>query len=145
MKKYVLLMSVLLMLNIGLKAQNSACPGLKNPVAFAMYSQYSGQTGNRTSGASSYNQSYMVMNSAIINNVALATTVSPESSYNSACRAGNNEANRFIIKQQGTDPHTTQSQLTYTPSYDPSFTSSIRLGNCYNDVHHYNNYPNVSN
>ena len=134
MRKYVLLVSVLLMLNIGLKAQNSACPGLKNPIAFAMYSQYSGQTGNRTSGASSYNQSYMIMNSAIINNVALATTVSPESSYNSACRAGNNEANRFIIKQQGTDPHTTQSQLTYTPSYDPSFTSSIRLGNCYNDA-----------
>ena len=134
MKKYVLLMSVLLMLNIGAKAQNNACPGLKNPIAFAMYSQYSGQTGNRTSGASSYNQSYMVMNSAIINNVALATTVSPESSYNSACRAGNNDANRFIIKQQGTDPHTTQSQLTYTPSYDASFTSSIRLGNCYNDA-----------
>ena len=134
MRKYVLLVSVLLMLNIGLKAQNSACPGLKNPIAFAMYSQYSGQTGSRTSGASSYNQSYMIMNSAIISNVALATTVSPETSYNSSCRAGNNEANRFIIKQQGTDPHTTQSQLTYTPSYDASFTSSIRLGNCYNDA-----------
>ena len=134
MRKYVLLVSVLLMLNIGLKAQNSACPGLKNPIAFTMYSQYSGQTGSRTSGASSYNQSYMIMNSAIINNVALATTVSPETSYNSSCRAGNNEANRFIIKQQGTDPHTTQSQLTYTPSYDASFTSSIRLGNCYNDA-----------
>ena len=133
MRKHVLLV-VLFLLSIGTKAQNSACPGLKNPIAFGMYSNYSGQTGVRQSGASTYSTSYTVMTSSIINAAALATTVSPETSYNSSCRSGNNEANRFIIKNQGTDPHTTQSQLTYTPPYDPSFIRSIRLGNCYNDA-----------
>ena len=131
MKKILLLVVVALVNVTTLKAQNSACPGLKNPQNFVMHSQYSGQTGIRDDGTSSYATSYMVMQSAIINNVALPTTVS--SAYrSSSCRTGNDDAGRFVIKQAGNDPNA-NNMISYTPSYDPSFTSAIRLGNCYGD------------
>lgn len=131
MRKHILFVLGLFLLVAGLKAQNNSCPGLKNPQNFVMYSQYSGQTGIRDDGTSSYATSYMVMQSAIINNVALPTTVS--SAYrSSSCRTGNDDAGRFVIKQAGNDPNA-NNMISYTPSYDPSFTSAIRLGNCYGD------------
>lgn len=130
MRKHVLLVGLFL-LSIGTKAQNSACPGLKNPENFVIYNQYSGQIGMRNAGTSSYATSYMVMQPGIINNASLATTVS--NAYRStSCRTGNDDAGRFKIKSTGNDPNA-NNMITYTPPYDPSFIRSIRLGNCYGD------------
>ncbi|MBR7167527.1 MAG: hypothetical protein IKD33_01810, partial [Bacteroidales bacterium] len=108
-------------------AQNSACPGLKDPLNFTINANYSGATGSRPDGTSTYQQQYMVMN-ASYNNVQMATVVSSNSN-NSYCQAGNNEANRFVIKSAGNDPHT-NNQLSYLPP-GGNFIKSIRLGNCY--------------
>ena len=106
-----------------------ACPGLKNPQNFIAYPNYSGAIGYRQqNGASTYNQMYMVMNSSVIQAAQLANEVS---SYdNGYCQAGNNEPNRFIIKNRGMDPNT-NNNLPYTPPLDTTFFKSIRLGNCY--------------
>ena len=93
-------------------AQNSACPGLKDPLNFTINANYSGATGSRPDGTSTYQQQYMVMN-ANYNNVQMPTVVSSNSN-NSYCQAGNNEANRFVIKSAGNDPHT-NNQLPYLP------------------------------
>ena len=108
-------------------AQNSACPGLKDPLNFTINANYSGATGSRPDGTSTYQQQYMVMN-ANYNNVQMPTVVSSNSN-NSYCQAGNNEANRFVIKSAGNDPHT-NNQLPYLPP-GGNFIKSIRLGNCY--------------
>ncbi len=106
-----------------------ACPGLKNPQNFIMHPNYSGAIGYREQdGASTYNQMYMVMNSSVIQAAQLANEVS---SYdNRYCQVGNNEPNRFIIKNRGMDPNT-NNNLPYTPPLDTTFFKSIRLGNCY--------------
>ena len=132
MKRYILFLAVLVVTVLSVKAQSSdPCPGLKNPVSFAMFPNYSGQIGIRDDGTSSYSTSYMVMQPGIINNVSLASTVS--SAYrSSSCRTGNDDAGRFVIKSSGTDPNA-NNMITYTPPYDASFTKSIRLGNCYGD------------
>ena len=128
-KLLILLASVFLIVEVN--AQNSACPGLKNPENFVIYNQYSGQIGARNAGTSSYATSYMVMQSGIINNASLATTVS--TAYRStSCRTGNDDAYRFVIKSTGNDPNA-NNMISYTPPYDPSFIRSIRLGNCYGD------------
>lgn len=65
MKKILLLVVVALVNVTTLKAQNDACPGLKNPVSFGMYSNYSGQTGSREDGTSSYQTQYLQMTSSV--------------------------------------------------------------------------------
>ena len=105
-----------------------ACPGLKNPQNFIMHPNYSGATGFRSEGISNYQQQYMVMNSSVIQAAQLANEVS--SNNNSYCQVGNNEPNRFIIKNRGMDPNT-NNNLPYTPPLDTTFFKSIRLGNCY--------------
>lgn len=69
-------------------AQNSACPGLKDPLNFTINANYSGATGSRPDGTSTYQQQYMVMN-ASYNNVQMATVVSSNSN-NSYCQAVDN-------------------------------------------------------
>ena len=117
-----------LVTSMQIKAQSSSpCPGLKNPQEFVMYpSNYSGQEGTRQSGVSTFNQYYTIMTGPIIPAGSLATTAS---SGSNSCASGNNEPNRFVIKNTGTDPNT-GNRLNYTPSYDASFIKSIRLGNC---------------
>ncbi|MBQ6726444.1 MAG: hypothetical protein IJQ89_07685, partial [Bacteroidales bacterium] len=112
----------------------SACQGLKNPIAFSIYQNYSGQTGGdaagRTSGSSTYQRDYMVMNSAIIPNTNLANIVTSNCGSNEG-KAGNNDANRFKIMSNGSDPNT-RNQMSYLPTnLDPTIVSSIRLGNTY--------------
>ena len=112
----------------------SACQGLKNPIAFSIYQNYSGQTGGesagRTSGSSTYQRDYMVMNSAIIPNTNLANIVTTNCSSNEG-KVGNRDANRFKIMSTGTDPNTAN-LMSYLPSnLDPTIVSSIRLGNTY--------------
>ncbi len=112
----------------------SACQGLKNPISFSIYQNYSGQTGGetagRTSGTSTYQRDYMVMNSAIIPNTNLANIVTSNCSSNEG-KPGNNDANRFKIMGTGNDPNT-RSQMSYLPTnLDPTIVSSIRLGNTY--------------
>ena len=127
MKKILLLVVVALVNVTTLKAQNDACPGLKNPVSFGMYSNYSGQTGSREDGTSSYQTQYLQMTSSVIPFTQLATVTGGSSPY---CITGNDESNKFVIKSTGTDPHTL-GRLSYTPPTDDSFIKSIRLGNCY--------------
>ena len=107
----------------------TACPGWKNPLNFPMNPNYSGQTGSRPDGTSTYQQMYMTMTSAVIPAAQLATVQSAGSS-SSCVGTGNAETNRFVIKDRGTDPNA-NNQLTYTPPSDTSFFKSIRLGNCY--------------
>jgi len=112
----------------------SACQGLKNPINFSIYSAYSGQTGGdaagRTTGASSYQRDYLVMNSAIIPNTNLANIVTTNCSTNEG-KNGNNDANRFKIMSSGNDPNTSN-QMSYLPAnLDPTIVNSIRLGNTY--------------
>ena len=119
---------VVLVASTQIKAQNSACPGLKNPVDFGMCSNYSGQMGSREDGTSTYQTQYLQMTSAVIPFTQLATTVGGTTSP--YCITGNDGNNIFVIKNTGTDPHTLN-RLSYTPPTDESFVKSIRLGNCY--------------
>ena len=121
------LICLLLTNMVDVQAQSDACPGLKNPVSFGMYSNYSGQTGSREDGTSSYQTQYLQMTSSVIPFTQLATVSGGSSPY---CITGNDQINRFVIKSTGTDPHTL-GRLSYTPPSDDSFINSIRLGNCY--------------
>ncbi|MBO7226993.1 MAG: gliding motility-associated C-terminal domain-containing protein [Bacteroidales bacterium] len=118
---------VVLVASTQIKAQSS-CPGLKNPVSFGMYSNYSGQMGSREDGTSTYQTQYLQMTSAVIPFTQMATTVGGTTSP--YCITGNDGNNIFVIKNTGTDPHTLN-RLSYTPPSDDSFIKSIRLGNCY--------------
>ena len=122
------LICLLLTNMVDVQAQSVNCPGLKNPVAFGMYSNYSGQRGSRESGFSTYQTQYLQMTSAVIPFIQMATTVGGKTSP--YCIAGNDDNNIFVIKNTGTDPHTLN-RLSYTPPSDTSFIKSIRLGNCY--------------
>ncbi|MBR4804662.1 MAG: hypothetical protein IK032_08495, partial [Bacteroidales bacterium] len=125
--------TLLLVLSSYVSAQ-TACQGLKNPVSFSIHSAYSGQTGGdaagRTSGTCTYQREYLVMNSAIIPNTALANVVTTNCSSNEG-QTGNRDANRFKIMGPGNDPNT-RNQMSYLPTaLDPTIVSSIRLGNTY--------------
>ena len=132
--KKTLLLIMLVAVAQMLPAQTNACQGLKNPIDFMIHQNYSGQTGGesagRTSGSSTYQRDYMVMNSAIIPNTNLANVVTSNCSSNEG-KPGNNDANRFKIMGSGTDPNT-RNQMSYLPTnLDPTMMSSIRLGNTY--------------
>ena len=45
---------------LSMYAQNSACPGLKDPLNFTINANYSGATGTRPDGTSTYQQQYMI-------------------------------------------------------------------------------------
>ena len=134
MKKVLLILGLVILSNSFMKAQDSACPGLKNPQSFIAYPNYSGATGYRSpNGASSYQQQCLIMD-ATYSNSQLSTLVTSRSNsiIDWDCLPGNNEANRFIIKSAGIDPHT-NNRLSYLPTYG-NFINSIRLGNCYNNA-----------
>lgn len=126
-RNWIVLAIMFLAVSLSTFAQNAACPGLKDPLNFTMYSNYSGATGTRPDGTSTYQQQYLSMTTNYTN-AQLATVVS-NNSNNSSCQPGNNEANRFVIKSAGNDPHT-NNQLPYLPP-GGGFIKSIRLGNCY--------------
>lgn len=131
-KKTALLM--LFVAAVQLLQAQTACPGLRNPIDFSIYQNYSGQTGGdaagRTAGTSTYQRDYMVMNSAIIPHSNLANIVTTNCTSNEG-KAGNNDANRFKIMTAGNDPNT-RNQMSYLPTnLDPNVMSSIRLGNTY--------------
>ena len=106
---------------------NNPCAGLKNPIDFAIHSNYSGQTGQRTTGISTYSQTYIELTSAIIRNTGLA---SAESTVGCSGRDDvNTRTRRFLIMGSGNDLNTS-SQLPFLPNNQ--FVSSIRIGNsCY--------------
>ena len=106
------------------RAQGNACPGLKNPVDFALHQNYSGQTGQRSAGVSTYSQTYIELTSAIIRNTALASTVSSVGCSGSDPVA--TRPNRFVIMSSGNDLNT-NSQLPVLPNNQ--YISSVRIGN----------------
>ena len=128
MKKIVTL-SILVLCTVAnvLFGQGNACPGLKNPVDFMMHQNYSGQTGQRSTGVSNYSQTFIELTSAVIRNSALASTVSTV-----GCSGRDPVAtrpNRFLIMGSGNDLNT-NSQLSFLPNNQ--YISSIRIGNsCY--------------
>ena len=133
LKKTLILITIVAVAQM-LSAQTNPCQGLKNPINFALHSNYSGQTGGdaagRTSGTSTYQRDYMVMNSVVISNANLANIVTTNCGSNEG-KPGNNDANRFKIMSSGNDPNT-RSQMSYLPTaLDPTIFSSIRLGNTY--------------
>ncbi|MBO7540194.1 MAG: hypothetical protein J6T33_00890, partial [Bacteroidales bacterium] len=94
---------------------------------FLLHQNYSGQTGQRTTGVSTYSQTYIELTSAIIRNTALASATSTV-----GC-SGRDDANtrtrRFLIMGSGNDLNT-NSQLPFLPNNQ--YISSIRIGNsCY--------------
>ena len=124
MKRFLIFLAAVLLIN-GIQAQNSACPGLKDPLNFNLYPQYSGATGSRTDGTSTYENQYIIV-SATYTNSQLATVASGSSP---SCQPGNDDQNIFVIKSAGNDPNTSN-QLPYLPP-GGNFIKSIRLGNCY--------------
>lgn len=128
MKRNCIVLAIMfLAVSLSTFAQNAACPGLKDPLNFTMYSNYSGATGTRPDGTSTYQQQYLSMTTNYTN--AQLATVASTNSNNTDCQPGNNEPNRFVIKSAGNDPHT-NNQLPYLPP-GGGFIKSIRLGNCY--------------
>ena len=108
-------------------AQTNPCPGLKNPIDFAIHQYYSGQTGQRVSGESNYSNTYIQLTSAIIRNTGLASAVSSVGC--SGRDDPNTRTRRFLIMGSGNDLNTS-SQLSFLPN--SQFVSSIRIGNsCY--------------
>ena len=109
------------------RAQSNACPGLKNPVDFMLHQNYTGQTGNRVSGISTYSQTYIQLTSAILRGSALTSEVSTV-----GCSGRDPAAtrpNRFVIMAPGSDANT-NNQLPILPNNQ--YISSIRIGNsCY--------------
>ena len=110
-------------------SQNPNCPGLKNPSNFtltggtvnAIWTGYTGTKGNTVSTCTNLGATF----STTIPAANLSTTQSSGSCYSTGSLPS--PTNRFVICNSGTDP-LTNNNLTFLPP-DPSFTSSIRLGN----------------
>ena len=147
MKKIIVILLALLYGTMLSAQQNSPCPGLKNPASFTSGSTtgqfvgfYSGQTGtkpaqdpNALTGAVGIN-----LTSAVYTASQLSTVT--DGGGNSYCGSSLNPSNQFRImsntdgpgtgSQAGKDPSVNYA-LPYCPTpIDPSFTKSIRLGNC---------------
>ncbi|MBP5536041.1 MAG: hypothetical protein J6X62_04535 [Bacteroidales bacterium] len=128
---------VLLLTEVDAAAQ-VACPGLKNPINFAMYPSYSGRIGSKPLNSRSIcgtNQLGMVFTNDIIPNTQLAAQTSVANRY--FCALGTIEDDkRFRIMSydegtcqgwlQGRDPNTN----CYLPYCPPGFEKSIRVGQC---------------
>ncbi len=146
MKKYCLI-AILMAFGLTLQAQNSPCPGLKNPASFtsgSTYGQYigyySGQTGTKISQApdAMTGATGVSMTSPIIPANQLAnTTGNGGTSY---CGSTLNPTNRFRIMSNTEGPGTGSNigkdpcvnfALPYCPTaMDSSINKSIRVGNC---------------
>jgi len=126
MKRF-LTITILTFCAILVQAQSNSCQGLKNPINFSLYQNYSGQTGTRENGVSTYTQTFINLTSAIIPNTRLANE---ESSVGcSGSWPTETKQRRFLIMGSGSDPNTS-GQLPNLPNSD--YISSIRLGNtCY--------------
>ena len=152
MRKFILILAILLC-GAELLAQNtSPCPGLKNPSSFTSGSTsgmyvgfYSGQTGtkNQSDPNALTGETGLNLTSGIIPAGQLATTTDPGGS--SYCGASLTPSNQFRImsntdgpgsgSQLGKDPAVNYA-LPYCPSsYDPTIVKSIRLGNCQTGAH----------
>ena len=115
----------------------SYCKGLKNPTSFVITSssnpasaQWYGFEGSREYQASTCGNWGMRLWGSQINASQLASRTSSSNCSPSTSVNINNQSdytNRFVIKGSGTDP-LTYNHLSYLPP-DPSYTSSIRLGN----------------
>ena len=147
MKKLISLFLVLLLAQAAIAQVGSACPGLKNPANFTSGSTsgqfvgyYSGETGtkiNQAPNAMTGATGVSLDGTIIPANQLASTTDNGGSSY---CGASLNPSNRFRImsntdgpgsgSQVGKDPLVSYN-LPYCPTpFDPTFTRSIRLGNC---------------
>ena len=120
------------------QSENSYCKGLKNPTAFTITgantanAQWYGYHGNKNAQVSQCGNWGMAFpeNQRINANQleSFTSTVSQCQSANSVDIHGQQDyQQRFVIKGPGTDP-LTYNRLSYLPP-DPTFTSSIRLGN----------------
>lgn len=139
MKKLVasLVLSAIVISFQGGYAQASYCKGLKNPTSFVIQAAgnsanavWYGFTGSKNAVASQCGNWGMTGWGTQINAAQLASQSSGSSCTNSSSvdRSGQSDTQkRFVIKGSGTDP-LTSGRLSYLPP-DPSFTSSIRLGN----------------
>ena len=118
--------------------ENNFCRGLKNPTAFTINganpanAQWYGYTGTKNAVASqcgAWGMSFPETNRINANQLeAFTSSVSSCTSNNGADIHGQQDyQRRFVIKGPGNDP-VTMNRLSYLPP-DPSFTSSIRLGN----------------
>lgn len=134
MKKFVIICCALVFGAYELMAQSADCMGLKNPTSFTFTggnanSAWSGMTGTKQARASTCTLSGSNFTTTVP--ASSLTTISSGSS----CTSNNGTdyfgqqdyQRRFVIKGAGTDP-ATGNHLSYLPP-DPSFTTSIRLGN----------------
>ncbi len=146
MKKFVVF-TILFVLCASLHAQNSPCPGLKNPASFtsgstsgAFVGFYSGQTGTKSNSDPNAMTGVTGLNltPGVIPANQLATTT--DNGSNSYCGSNLSPSNQFRImsntdgpgtgSQMGKDPSVNYA-VTYCPTtFDPSINKSIRLGNC---------------
>lgn len=153
-KRTIILVAIAMLICTTVRAQvtNRYCPGLKNPATFTAgatsgqyVGYYSGQTGSKPSQAPDAINGItgVTMTSAVIPAAQLATTTDNGSS--SYCGTTLDGSHQFRIMsttdgpgtgtQAGKDPAVSYA-LPYCPtSYDPTFTKSIRLGNCQVSAH----------
>lgn len=113
------------------------CKGLKNPTSFVVstannpaHGQWYGFTGSKSEATSTCDAWAMSVSNTQISAAQLSSQSSGSSctSTNSVDINGQNDyQRRFVVKGMGSDP-ATSNRLSYTPP-DPTFTSSIRLGN----------------
>lgn len=113
------------------------CKGLKNPTSFVIttannpaHAQWYGFTGSKSEVTSTCDAWGMNVSNTQIAAAQLATQSSGSSCTTTSSVDINGQSDqmkRFVVKGTGTDP-ATSNRLSYTPP-DPSYTSSIRLGN----------------
>ena len=134
MRKTLLFLVILALGTTELFAQNAACMGLKNPTSFTFTggsanSEWSGMTGSKQGSASTCTTLGSSLTTSVsAANLATISSGSSCTSNNGTDIAGQQDyMRRFVIKGSGSDP-VTNNHLSYLPP-DPSFTSSIRLGN----------------
>ncbi len=110
---------MLLSLPVGM-AQDSPCPGLKNPTNFSLHSAYKGQLGTKIYQACdpATGVTGMTFDAPVYNNSQLAALVS--------ATWWCNEPHFRIRTQADSNTLDTDNQLPYVPD---GFTSSIQLGN----------------
>ena len=138
MVKRMLLSALTVAMTLAAGAQSASyCKGLKNPTSFIISgggnqanAMWYGYTGSKNAQASVCGNWGMTGWGSQIPASQLATTSSGSSCTNSNSVDINNQSdymNRFVIKGTGNDP-STGNRLPYQPP-DPTYTSSIRLGN----------------
>ena len=147
MKKIALLLMAMAVFTAVSAQPTSPCPGLKNPASFTSGSTsgtyvgfYSGQTGQNSSSDPDAltGVTGVSLTSAVIPAGQLATTT--DNGTSSYCGSTLSPSNQFRIMSTTDGPGTGANlgkdpcvnyALPYCPTdFDPTFTKSIRLGNC---------------